>query len=108
MARRDEPAADPTRREFFRTFGRDAVRNAGALMGAAADLRRQGGDAARDLLDLGSTRARVEITTTTPELAGEPRASFNSAYRVSGGSLLILDQRELPGRVSILTCHEPS
>lgn len=65
-------------------------------MGAAAELRRAGGAAARELFDLG-----------TPA-ASEPAAAFNSAYRLSNAAILILDQRELPGRVSILTCREPS
>jgi methylthioribose-1-phosphate isomerase len=103
---RHDDAADPTRREFFRTFGRQTVRNAGAVMGAAAELREAGGRAAREILELGNAGAH---TATTPPLAdASPTASFNSAYRLSGGSLLILDQRDLPGRVAILTCREPS
>ena len=98
---------DPTRREFFRTFGRETVRNAGAVAGAAAELRRRSGEAARELLDMG--RPGVDGVTTAPEKAIQGSvAAFHSAYRLSGGALLILDQRDLPSRVSIITCREPS
>jgi methylthioribose-1-phosphate isomerase len=113
MARRDdkEGAEDPTRREFFRTFSRQTVRNAGAVMGAAAELRRAGGAAARELLDpvasLGdsSTPAAFE-TEGVPN--SETAANFRSAYRVADDGLLLLDQRDLPGRLTIVTCSEPS
>ena len=108
MARRDEPAADPTRREFFRTFGRETARSAGTMMGAAAELRRRSGEAARELLDLGQPGGVDARPAPVPDSASEAVGTFNSAYRVSGGSLLILDQRELPTRVSIITCREPS
>lgn len=100
MARREQGEAghDPTRREFFRTFGQETVRNAGAVMGAAAELRRVGGAAARDLLDLGAL----------PELEPPARPIFSSAYRLTEDAMLILDQRDLPGQMSILTCREPT
>lgn len=107
MARRDESegAADPTRREFFRTFGRQTMENAGAVMGAAAELRRAGGAAARDLLDM-----PAENRGAAPALAvaDETAPSFRSAYRLSDDALLILDQRDLPGRTTMLTCTEPT
>ena len=65
MARddREEDAIDPTRREFFRHFGRESIRNAGAVVGAAAEIRRAGNVAARDMLDMAgppSQASRVE------------------------------------------------
>src|SRR5687767_2704509 len=109
MARGDEPdgATDPTRREFFRTFGRQTVRNAGAVIGAAAELRRAGGSAARELLDLGSAGARGGDLAEIPP-APESVASFSSAYRLGEDSLLLLDQRDLPGRMTVLTCRAPT
>src|SRR5215212_9872730 len=101
MARHEEGdvASDPTRREFFRMFGREAVRNAGAVMGAAAEFRRASGVAANDLLDVRHTAVSERST---------PDALFSSAYRLADDGLLILDQRELPGRMDILTCREPT
>jgi methylthioribose-1-phosphate isomerase len=97
---------DPTRREFFRTFSRETVRNAGAVASAAAEIRRASGAAARELLEIGGPG--VEVRQAVTASSNEPVAAFNSAYRRSDAALLILDQRELPDRVSILTCHEPS
>lgn len=109
MARRDEgrTAADPTRREFFRTLGRQTVRNAGAVAGAAAELRRAGGIAARELLDIGADNHPAGVDRMRPAGA-ELAPSFRSAYRLADEALLILDQRDLPGRTTILTCSEPS
>ena len=42
---------DTTRRDFFRTFGRETVRQAGTVAGAAAELRRSSLAAARVLFD---------------------------------------------------------
>ena len=110
MARReqDEASHDPTRREFFRTFGQQTVRNAGAVMGAAAELRRAGGAAARELLDLGAVPEHIEVREPVRDAAQPAQPTFNSAYRLSDDAMLILDQRELPGRLSILTCREPT
>ena len=107
MARRegDEASHDPTRRDFFRTFGQETVRQAGAVMGAAAELRRASGAAARTLLDLGAIPEPVEVRDPVRD---EAEATFSSAYRLSDDAMLILDQRDLPGRMSILTCHEPT
>ena len=100
----DEDAIDPTRREFFRHFGRESVRNAGAVVGAAAEIRRAGNVAARDLLDLAGPLPVV------PNVEREPvvESGFSSAYRLGEGVLLVLDQRELPGRMSILSLAAPS
>lgn len=115
MVRRDEAAHDPTRRQFFRTVGQQTVRNAGAVMGAAAELRRAGGAAARGLLDAGvstpllpSAGEAVSVSSVGPIAAAEPEAPFRSAYRLGDGALLLLDQRELPGRVTIVPCAEAS
>jgi methylthioribose-1-phosphate isomerase len=107
MARREdtEGASDPTRRQFFRTFGQQTVRNAGAVMGAAAELRRAGGVAARELLDTGGP---VTVDAVGPIVADEPQTPFRSAYRLDDDSLLVLDQRDLPGRVTIIPCFEPT
>ncbi|MEX2548055.1 MAG: hypothetical protein WD830_09745 [Chloroflexota bacterium] len=109
MARREEDTEighDPTRREFFRTFGQQTVRKAGAVMGAAAELRRASGAAARELLDMGTGSSRDP--RAAPAFAEDRGATFRSAYRLAGDSLLILDQRDLPGRLTIVTCSEPT
>jgi methylthioribose-1-phosphate isomerase len=100
---------DPTRREFFKTFGRQAVQNAGAVVGAAAQLRRSSIEAARELLDV-TDEAAGRTPISTMEVASQsdataPPQTFRSAYRFTSTSVVVLDQRELPDRVLTFECH---
>jgi methylthioribose-1-phosphate isomerase len=101
MARPDEQ--DTSRRDFFRTFGREAVRQAGAVAGAAAELRRSSMAAARGLLD----EEPAESPTETIDEA-QPEAAFRSAYRFTGTELVVLDARQLPRRVQTISLTQPS
>ena len=112
MARREPtPGQDQTRREFFRTFTREAVQNAGAVAGAAAELRRTSLVAARGLLDIESAPgapaepARAPIATPIDMPVD---STFRSAYRFTDEAIVVLDQRELPGRVITAELHEAS
>lgn len=107
MAGNDRPGDehDASRREFFRTFGRETVRQASAVVGAAAELRRSGLAAAQELMD---PRPRPAVVAEPiPEQAG-PDWTFRSPYRVTDDAVVAVDQRELPGRVATVTLHEPS
>lgn len=113
----DNQARDPSRREFFRTFSRDAVRNLGTAVGAAAELRRSSAAAARELLDMGTIAMRPEASAerlATPPVAVEERrpttseSTFRSPYRYTGQELVILDQRRLPGAVTTFACTDAS
>lgn len=109
MARGDRPAdaQDASRREFFRTFSRQTVQSAGSLMGAAAELRRTSLAAAREILDVGSGDPPAALETN---VVGGATAdwSFRSPYHFTGQDIVILDQRELPGRVTTVSVREPS
>jgi methylthioribose-1-phosphate isomerase len=108
MARRDRPGAeDATRREFFRAFGRQAVRQAGELVGAAAELRRNSGAVAQELLDLGDGAPEPSSGRLTAP-ASSPASTFRSPYLFTGDGLVVLDQRELPGRVTTFEVRDPS
>lgn len=107
MGRRDPPGHDPSRREFFRTFSRQTVQGAGAVAGAAAELRRTSLAAARELFDTQPLEAATDERRTIVGAAdGGGHASFRSAYRFAGASLVILDQRELPDRVLTFECRD--
>src|SRR4051794_39931805 len=104
---------DPSRREFFKTFSRDALQNAGAVAGAAAEIRRTSMAAARELLDIDET-PRTTMRPTDSRIAApddevaRPTETFRSAYRFTGSALIVLDQRELPSRLITFECSSPS
>jgi methylthioribose-1-phosphate isomerase len=109
MARKDaDREHDPSRREFFKTFSREALQNAGAVAGAASEIRRTSMAAARELLDMnpepstGSPTIRP-LPSATPE-ASAPQETFRSPYRFTGTSVVVLDQRDLPGKVTTFEC----
>ena len=111
MTRSDEH--DTSRRDFFRTFGRETVRQAGAVAGAAAELRRSSLAAARVLLDPSGTAsdAPADDEAASPAAAVDPTqpdATFRSAYRSTGTDIVALDTRRLPGRVETIALAQPS
>ncbi|HUR15849.1 MAG TPA: hypothetical protein VMZ33_01070 [Candidatus Limnocylindrales bacterium] len=115
MGRRDEDAEgyNAERRAFFRTFGRQSVRSAGAVVGAAAELRRAGGDAARELFALGQDAPNVSTTAAGPTADGDAppdgsAAQFRSPYLVGHSGLTLLDQRVLPGRLETIAVRRAS
>ena len=111
MTRPDNPDSvpDPSRREFFRTFSRQTVRQAGAVVGAAAELRRTSLAAARELLDPAATPAAEADASEPQRPPSDPvEATFRSPYRFSGTELVVQDLRQLPGRVTTITLGEPS
>ena len=112
MARSDPPdsAHDPSRREFFRTFGRETVRQAGAVAGAAAELRRTSLEAARVLFDPEAPATDSHAVEKMAPLVDQsrPDATFRSAYRFNGTDIVALDARQLPGRVQTLVLSAPS
>jgi methylthioribose-1-phosphate isomerase len=99
---------DPTRREFFKHFGRQTIQSAGAVAGAASELRRSGAEAARELFDMNEVPTRAEPTATavapSAESVSAPLDNFRSPYRFTGTSVVVLDQRELPERVVTFDC----
>ena len=110
MARRTaDQDHDPSRREFFKTFSRQTIENAGAVAGAAAEIRRTSLAAARELLDMDAAAAVMAPTVTKVAApvreASAPQETFRSAYRFTGTAVVVLDQRELPERVVTFECR---
>ncbi len=110
MARPDEQ--DTTRRDFFRTFGRETVRQAGAVAGMAAELRRSSMAAARVIFDPDAATDAPALDPIDPPIVqvypAQPDATFRSAYRFTGTALVALDARQLPGRVTTISLLQPS
>src|SRR5262245_3881481 len=110
MARRQPVSGeghDPGRREFFRTFTRQTVQSAGAVVGAANELQRTSLAAARELLEEPTPTSRPIAPDARPT-APTPNPTFRSAYRFTGDAIVLLDQRELPSRVVTLEIGGPS
>ncbi len=114
MARSDsaDGARDPSRRQFFRTFGRETVRQAGAVAGAAAELRRSSLAAARVLFDPDApaidSPAAGDLTPPAQVDPSAPDATFRSPYRFTGTQIVALDARQLPTHVQTIVLAEPS
>lgn len=107
MARPDEP--DTSRRDFFRTFGRETVRQAGAVAGAAAELRRSSLAAAQVLMGPAATDSSAMAQADTRVVdQTQPDATFRSAYRFTGTQIVALDARQLPSRVATIALIQPS
>jgi methylthioribose-1-phosphate isomerase len=121
-----EQPRDPSRRQFFRAFGRQTVQGAGGVLRAADELRRGSASAASELLGLGlrdpnSSAARLEqrvVETASPadaralasqRVTGEAESGgFRSPYLFNGSSLVMLDQREAPASGRTVECSQPS
>ena len=102
---------DTTRRDFFRTFGRETVRQAGAVAGAAAELRRSSLAAARVLFDPEAEKTDQPAEPIDAIDAIDPTgpdATFRSAYRFTGSEIVALDARQLPDRVATVALTQPS
>jgi methylthioribose-1-phosphate isomerase len=102
---------DTTRRDFFRTFGRETVRQAGAVAGAAAELRRSSLAAARVLFDPEAEKTdqpAEPIDAIDAIDPTRPDANFRSAYRFTGSEIVALDARQLPDRVATVALTQPS
>jgi methylthioribose-1-phosphate isomerase len=108
----DRPA-DPTRRQFFRAFGRQTVAGAGNVVGAAETLRRGGAAAASELLGLGfgspaANAARMQASAESPPPSVEVGLRFSSPYAYADDAIVLLDQRRLPSERSTVACREAS
>ncbi|HEY7025267.1 MAG TPA: hypothetical protein VH371_09935 [Candidatus Limnocylindrales bacterium] len=103
---------DPSRREFFKTFSREAIQNAGAVAGAAAELRRTSMAAAREILDMSEVPASASATIRPVPIATEeasaPKETFRSPFRFTGSSVVVLDKRDLPSKLTTFECSTAS
>ena len=103
----DEPAADPTRRQFFRRFAGDVFTSAAQVVGAVTELRdRSAAEAAVLLGDTergagngsGATGASPSGVVLDPITAVDgPPSGFRTPFRFESDKvLLVIDQRRLP------------
>ena len=101
-ARPDASGADLERRNFFRTFSREALQTAATVVGAASAVRRGSTAAAVELLGLGvdpeAGADRLAAAVVGDSIGGR------SPYRIEDDRILVLDQRRLPGEFVEAVC----
>ncbi|HEY8199319.1 MAG TPA: hypothetical protein VIF44_06070 [Candidatus Limnocylindrales bacterium] len=99
----DASGADLERRNFFRTFSREAFQTAATVVGAASAVRKGTTAAAVELLGLG----------VDPEVGADRLAAAmdhdgiggRSPYRMDRDRIMVLDQRRLPGEIVEVVCN---
>ena len=98
----DASGANLERRNFFRTFSREAFQTAATVVGAASAVRKGSTAAAVELLGLGvdpeAGADRLAAAMVHDSIGGR------SPYRVDGDRILVLDQRRLPGEIVEAVC----
>ena len=109
----EESTNEATRRQFFRLLGRQTATSAGNLWGTVNALRRTSSEAANELLGLpaaGVAPAQSADSAAQAQAAesASVAAEFRSPYRLAGDSIVILDQRTLPGSSSVIECSAAS
>jgi methylthioribose-1-phosphate isomerase len=108
------PSHDAARRAFFRELGRSALTTVGQVAGLADVMGRGTTAAAAGLL--GIDLREPTKSPARPLTPGTPRTTprttrattddqYRSPYRVTDDTLILLDQRALPGALEELTCR---
>ena len=83
---------DLGRRRFFRQFAGELVQTAATVAGAAQALQRASAEAAAGILDPDAGAAMPGVADPGPSAP----AGFRTAFRMDGGALILIDQRQLP------------
>jgi methylthioribose-1-phosphate isomerase len=108
------PTHDAARRAFFRELGRSAITTVGQVAGLADVVGRGTTAAAAGLLGIDlreptSAPPRPGTTAVRPVARSAARPAtddtYRSPYRVSEDTVVLLDQRALPGALEELTCR---
>ncbi|HYC07211.1 MAG TPA: S-methyl-5-thioribose-1-phosphate isomerase [Candidatus Binatia bacterium] len=116
-----EAGADLARRRFFRQFADDLVHGAATVVGVAGALQRSSAEAASVILGGSGAAGQPGGLTALlgAQLAGDPPpapgdqanpapgapAGFRTAYRWDGDRLYLVDQRQLPGVLTEISCE---
>jgi methylthioribose-1-phosphate isomerase len=100
---------DLGRRRFFRQFAADAFQAAATVVGAANALQQTSIQAASAILDPEAGAQVIAANAATTGGVGAPQPSvptgFRTAFRIDAERLILVDQRQLPGRLSEIECR---
>lgn len=103
-----QPPVDLGRRDFFRSFSREAIQAAAQLVGAAAALQRGSLAATNQLLGTGPAAPADplgQLFGLQDPAPAPPVVPFRNPYRYRDGELILIDQRRLPDELVEVTCH---
>lgn len=103
-----EPApesVDLGRRRFFRQLAADVFQATATVVGAANALQQQSMQAASAILDPEAVASGVTADTDAAALAGGPPRGFRTAFRLDTDRLILVDQRQLPGKLAEVECR---
>ena len=94
---------DLGRRRFFRQLASDVFQATATVVGAANVLQQTSIQAASAILDPESVDPATAVQAPAPDPSG-PRG-FRTAFRLEEDRLILVDQRELPGRLAEIECR---
>ncbi|HSS35175.1 MAG TPA: hypothetical protein VLR93_02790, partial [Patescibacteria group bacterium] len=94
---------DLGRRRFFRQLASDVFQATATVVGAANVLQQTSIQAASAILDPESVDPATAVQAPAPDASG-PRG-FRTAFRLEEDRLILVDQRELPGRLAEIECR---
>ena len=96
-------SVDLGRRRFFRKLAADVFQATATVVGAANALQQQSLQAANAILDPETAALALSSEATTPG-DGPPRG-FRTAFRLDTDRLILVDQRQLPGKLAEIECR---
>jgi len=101
--RTDPTEVDIGRRRFFRQLAADVFQATATVVGAANALQQSSMQAASAILD---PEAAALTAATEGMLPADGTArGFRTAFRLDGEVLILVDQRQLPGRLAEIECR---
>ena len=110
-----EPPSSVDRRAFFRVFSRQTVTTVAQVAGMAGAVQRGTTSAVVNAVGIGlGSPSRTAARLSAPEaeaaedadaLPDSGKARFRSPYRLSDGTLYVLDQRLLPDTLEEIACR---
>ena len=97
---------DVGRRRFFRELAAEVFQATATVVGAANALQQTSMQAASAILDPEAAAGSIAASGEAESVAGpQPPTGFRTAFRLEEDRLILVDQRQLPGRLAEIECR---
>jgi methylthioribose-1-phosphate isomerase len=96
---------DIGRRRFFRQLAADVFQATATVVGAANALQQTSIQAASAILDPEAGADSIAAATEPAATGPRPPTGFRTAFRIDQDRLILVDQRQLPGRLAEIECR---